>query len=43
MHVETLKFAPADLTLTDPAGESFRLADRWRDRSLVLVFLRHFG
>lgn len=35
--------ALADLTLQDPQGAPVRLSDLWADRSLVLVFLRHFG
>jgi hypothetical protein len=30
-------------SLVDGAGESHRLGDLWRDRPIVLVFLRHFG
>jgi hypothetical protein len=29
--------------LVDATGESHRLGDLWRDRPIVLVFLRHFG
>jgi hypothetical protein len=31
----------ADVTLSD--GSDRRLSDFWKDRTLVLVFLRHFG
>jgi hypothetical protein len=31
----------ADVTLSD--GSDSRLSDFWKDRTLVLVFLRHFG
>ena len=31
----------AQVTLSD--GRRARLSDWWRERSLVLVFLRHFG
>ncbi len=27
----------------DPDGAPHRLADAWRDRTAVLVFIRHFG
>jgi hypothetical protein len=27
----------------DPEGAPHRLADEWRDRAAVLVFIRHFG
>jgi hypothetical protein len=30
-------------TLSDPAGTTHTLADQWRDRPVLLVFLRHFG
>jgi hypothetical protein len=29
--------------LVDSTGDSHRLGDLWRDRPIVLVFLRHFG
>jgi peroxiredoxin len=32
-----------DIRVTDAAGTSFSLYELWRDRPLVLVFLRHFG
>jgi hypothetical protein len=35
--------APSDIQLRGPDGEAFSLGDRWRERPLVLVFLRHFG
>ena len=31
------------ISLIDAAGEPHRLGDLWRDRPIVLVFLRHFG
>jgi hypothetical protein len=31
------------LTLPGADGETHRLGDLWRDRAVVLVFLRHFG
>jgi hypothetical protein len=27
----------------DPEGRSVRLGEAWRDRPVVLVFIRHFG
>jgi hypothetical protein len=30
-------------SLIDDTGEAHRLGDLWRDRPIVLVFLRHFG
>lgn len=35
--------APRGLELTDSEGQVFQLEDCWRERPLVLVFLRHFG
>lgn len=32
-----------DLTLADDQGQSVRLSDLWRQRPLVLLFVRHFG
>jgi len=31
------------LELADATGARHRLGDLWRDRPVVLVFLRHFG
>jgi hypothetical protein len=31
------------LVLPGTDGASHRLADLWRNRAIVLVFLRHFG
>ena len=31
------------ITVLDPDGAPHRLADQWRDRTAVLVFIRHFG
>jgi hypothetical protein len=31
------------LPLQDPESHEVRLADLWRDRPLVLLFVRHFG
>ena len=33
----------AKLDLIDHEGNTQRLGELWADRSLVLVFLRHFG
>jgi len=33
----------AAVELPDAAGTNHRLGDFWRDRSVALVFLRHFG
>jgi hypothetical protein len=35
--------ALSGISLVDSAGASHRLGDLWRDRPVVLVFLRHFG
>jgi hypothetical protein len=35
--------ALSTLDLPDPEGGLRRLGDYWRDRRVVLVFLRHFG
>jgi hypothetical protein len=32
-----------DLVLLGPDEASVRLADLWRERSTLVVFLRHFG
>ena len=31
-----------DMVLESPAGE-VRLSERWREKPLVLAFMRHFG
>ena len=31
------------LTALDTEGRAIRLGDLWRDRPIVLVFVRHFG
>lgn len=33
----------ADIELEDWQGERVRLGGLWRDRAVVLVFIRHFG
>jgi peroxiredoxin len=40
--VEVGDTAP-DVTLRDARGEAVTLSSLWRERTLVLVFLRHFG
>jgi hypothetical protein len=35
--------ALSDVSLSDPDGKQHRLGDLWRDHTIVLVFLRHFG
>ena len=35
--------ALSDLVLHDPDGNEHRLGDYWADKTIVLVFLRHFG
>lgn len=39
MDIDTL----ADIELPDASGTSHRLGALWADRTIVLVFLRHFG
>jgi hypothetical protein len=41
MSKNLLKAPDAPVTLSD--GTRMRLGDFWKDRKLVLVFLRHFG
>jgi hypothetical protein len=31
------------VTLPDADGEQHRLGDLWAERTIILVFLRHFG
>jgi hypothetical protein len=33
----------AGMGVLDPDGREVRLGDLWRDRPIVLVFIRHFG
>lgn len=41
MHSSTLL---APIALADSAsGQPIRLGDLWQDRTVVLIFLRHFG
>jgi hypothetical protein len=35
--------ALSETSLVDSTGVPHRLGDLWRDRPIVLVFLRHFG
>ena len=41
MENDKLRATDAKVTLSD--GSQKHLRDFWRDRTLVLVFLRHFG
>jgi len=31
------------ISVLDPDGTPVRLGDQWRDRTVVLAFIRHFG
>jgi hypothetical protein len=33
----------ADVSVLDPEGRSVRLRDLWREQTIVLAFIRHFG
>ena len=33
----------ADITLRDDAGTAVRLGDTWKEGTVVLTFIRHFG
>jgi hypothetical protein len=33
----------AQMTVLDEAGKAVQLGPLWRDRTAVLVFVRHFG
>jgi hypothetical protein len=35
--------ALSEVRLADATGTTHRLGDLWAERSVVLVFLRHFG
>jgi len=35
--------ALAKLTVQDEAGQSVEVSSLWRDRTIVLAFVRHFG
>ncbi|HWN82004.1 MAG TPA: hypothetical protein VNM87_07910 [Candidatus Udaeobacter sp.] len=45
MNVAELHMAErlADRKVLDPLGDPHRLGEVWRDRPVVLVFIRHFG
>jgi hypothetical protein len=32
-----------NVTVLDPDGKPVRLGDLWRERTVVLAFIRHFG
>jgi peroxiredoxin len=32
-----------DIVVQDATGKNLHLSELWRERTLVLVFLRHFG
>jgi hypothetical protein len=32
-----------NVTVLDPDGKSVRLGDLWREQTVVLAFIRHFG
>jgi hypothetical protein len=32
-----------NVTVLDPDGRSVRLGDLWREQTVVLAFIRHFG
>jgi hypothetical protein len=31
------------INVLDPAGRALRLGELWRDQTVVLAFVRHFG
>jgi hypothetical protein len=33
----------ADVSVLDPEGRSVRLGTLWREQTIVLAFIRHFG
>jgi hypothetical protein len=33
----------SDVSVLDPDGQSERLGDLWREQTVVLAFIRHFG
>ena len=33
----------AGLEVLDPTGEAYRLGEAWKERPVVLAFVRHFG
>jgi hypothetical protein len=32
-----------NINVLDPDGQTVRLGDLWRDQTVVLAFIRHFG
>jgi hypothetical protein len=32
-----------NIGVLDPTGETVRLGELWRDQTVVLAFIRHFG
>jgi len=32
-----------NIVVLDPDGQAVRLGDLWRDQTVVLAFIRHFG
>ena len=32
-----------NIEVLDPEGRAVRLGDQWKDRTVVLAFIRHFG
>ncbi len=32
-----------NISVLDPAGHAVQLGDLWRDQTVVLAFIRHFG
>lgn len=39
----TLSERLAPLMLLNPDGDAVRLGDAWKEHTLVLAFIRHFG
>jgi hypothetical protein len=39
----TISSALADVTALDLTGATVRVGDLWRERTAVLVFVRHYG
>ncbi len=33
----------AEVSVLDPDGQPVRLGDLWREQTVVLAFIRHFG
>ena len=32
-----------NISVLDPTGQALRLGDLWREQTVVLAFIRHFG